>query len=252
MTDHLLTVESLRVVYGKIVAVDAVDLTVVPGEVRLLLGANGAGKSSTLNAISGLVRPAGGRVQWAAEEIGGRQPHAIARRGVVQVPEGRRMVAPLTVEENLRLGAYAAGGRRVHEATLQRVYDTFPILFERRQVRSGMLSGGEQQMAAIGRALMSAPKVMLLDEPSMGLSPKMVDTILEQIAAIAADGIAVLTVEQNPAALDIAHYAYVMQHGEIVFDGTAEVVAQDARLAQAYVGPDATGSIPSRETETER
>ena len=234
MNSVALRVSELNVVYGKAVAVKDVSLVAAAGEIRVVVGANGAGKSSTLNAISGVAPRSGGSVWFGDQRIDSLPAHKIARLGIVQVPEGRRMVSPLTVEENLLLGQYAARKRplKVAYGELESVYESFPRLRERRSVRSGLLSGGEQQMLALGRALMSDPSVLLLDEPTMGLSPKLVVDVLDEVMEIARAGLAVLMVEQNAAALEVADYAYVLQHGVLVAEGKPESI--DA--ARAVVG----------------
>jgi branched-chain amino acid transport system ATP-binding protein len=190
-----------------------------------------------LNAISGLAPRTGGAVRLGNRRIDRLAAHRIARLGVLQVPEGRRIVAPLTVEENLELGRYATRGRDRRDArTVDEIYAMFPVLRERRSVRGGLLSGGEQQMLALGRALMGDPTVMLLDEPSMGLSPKLVHVVFDAVAAIAQQGIAVLMVEQNVTVLEIATHGYVLQHGRIVNEGPAAALRVDPEVAEAYVG----------------
>ena len=235
-----LQITDLRVAYGPVVAVSGVTLEVVPHAVRVILGPNGAGKTSLLNGISGVAPRAGGEIMLGDVKIHRQSGFKVARHGVIQVPEGRRVVAPLTVEENLQLGAYAARGRQDVEqgeyGTVEAVYELFPRLYERREIRSGLLSGGEQQMLAMGRALMGAPEVLLLDEPSMGLAPQLVQLVLECVARIAESGIGVLMVEQNLAALDIASYGYVLDRGQIVVEGEAASLASDPAVIDAYIG----------------
>lgn len=226
----------IEVRYGVVEAVRGVSVTVRAGEVTAVLGANGAGKTSLLSAISGIVKPAAGGVSLHGEEIAGRRTPSNVRRGLVHVPEGRRIIAPLTVEENLLLGAYTASAADRRER-LAHAYDIFPRLVERKHSPGGLLSGGEQQMLAFGRALMAGPKVLLLDEPSMGLAPVMVDVIIENVRRMAEDGIGILMVEQNAAAvLEIATYAYVMEQGLVVLEGTADDVSNDAGVVRAYLG----------------
>lgn len=222
----LLEVDALSVRYGGVHAVRDLSLTVPDSGIVALLGANGAGKTTSLRAITGLTRPASGTVRFAGEDITGRAPHRIVEAGLVHVPQGRRVFGPLTVEENLMLGAYNGRAEDV-EATLGTVYEMFPILAERRKLDAGVLSGGEQQMLAFGRALMGAPRLIAMDEPSMGLAPMMVDRILASIREIADRGLAVLLVEQNVSAtLEIADSAYVVDLGEVRRSGTPDELAR--------------------------
>jgi branched-chain amino acid transport system ATP-binding protein len=234
-----LEVTGLEVRYGHLTAVAGIDLRLGDGEVAVVLGANGAGKSSTLNAVCGAVRPAAGRVRLDGDDITRLPAHRIAKLGLVQVPEGRRIIAPLSVEDNLLLGAYTLrGGRARRDALLAGVYELFPILHERRERAGGVLSGGEQQMLAFGRALMADPKVLLLDEPSMGLSPAMVDTVMDAVAEIARTRVlSILMVEQNAtAALAVASRAYVVEQGEVVLEGPSAAVADDPLVLRAFLG----------------
>jgi branched-chain amino acid transport system ATP-binding protein len=234
----LLEVQQLEVRYGGVNAVRGIDVTVESQQIVAILGANGAGKSSTINAISGVVRPARGSIRFQDTDITGWRPHQVARRRLIQVPEGRRIIAPLTVEENLELGAYTRKDKAV-AATLAEVYQLFPILAERRAVAGGLLSGGEQQMLAFGRALMADPILVLLDEPSMGLAPVMVDAVMAAVTDIAARGISVLMVEQNAAAaLDLADVIYVMEQGEVVRQGSADDIRKDTVVIEAFLGID--------------
>ena len=215
----------------------------------MLLGPNGAGKSSLLNGVCGLAPRVGGTLLLGEIELHRRRAHEIARAGIIQVPEGRRVVAPLTVEENLLLGQYAARSRHAGDAPysdLESVYELFPSLVNRRHIRAGLLSGGEQQMLAIGRALMGQPEVMLLDEPSMGLAPIVVSHVFDCVARIAAAGIGVLMVEQNVAALEIASYGYVLDQGAIVIEAAAEQLAADSAVVDAYIGAGAARREASR------
>ncbi len=233
----LLEVESLHVYYGQIHALKGISLTVEPGEIVTLIGANGAGKSTTLNTISGLLRPRHGRITLAGEDLAALPPHEIVRRGVVQVPEGRRIFGQLTVMENLSMGAYTRTDRDGIQEDLERVFTLFPRLRERRHQVAGTLSGGEQQMLAIGRALMARPKVLLMDEPSMGLAPVLVEQIFETITDINRQGTTVLLVEQNAyMALQIAHRGYVLQTGEIVLSGSARELQANEDVRRAYLG----------------
>ena len=233
----LLELRGLEVAYGGIRAVRGVDMVIAPGEMVALIGANGAGKSSTLRAISGVQRAAADSVRYRGEAIGGLPSHQLVRRGLVMVPEGRGVFPQLSVEENLAMGAYIRDDAAAVRADRDRVYALFPRLAERRAQTVGTLSGGEQQMLAIGRALMSRPTLLLLDEPSMGLAPIVVQKIFENIASVAAEGVTVLLVEQNAhAALAIAQRAYVMESGEIVLSGDTKTLAADPRVRAAYLG----------------
>jgi branched-chain amino acid transport system ATP-binding protein len=233
----LLELRGLEVAYGGIRAVRGVDMVVAPGEMVALIGANGAGKSSTLRAISGVQRVVADSVRYRGEAIGGLPSHQLVRRGLVMVPEGRGVFPQLSVEENLAMGAYIRADAAAIRADRDRVYGLFPRLAERRAQTGGTLSGGEQQMLAIGRALMARPTLLLLDEPSMGLAPIVVQKIFEIIASVAAEGVTVLLVEQNAhAALTIAQRAYVMESGEIVLSGDTRTLAADPRVRAAYLG----------------
>jgi branched-chain amino acid transport system ATP-binding protein len=233
----LLALEQLQVSYGGIRAVKGVDLTVEPGELVCLIGANGAGKTTTLRAVTGLVRAAGGRIVYDGAEIVGLRVHEIARRGLALVPEGRGVFAQLTIEENLAMGAYARSDAPAVAADMERAYALFPRLKERRRQTAGTLSGGEQQMLAIARALMGRPKLLLLDEPSMGLAPLMVEKIFEVIRAIAAEGVTLLLVEQNARlALEVSHRGYVLEGGVVAITGEARSLLGDPRIREAYLG----------------
>ena len=233
----LLALESLQVAYGGIRAVKGVDLTVEAGELVCLIGANGAGKTTTLRAITGLVRAAAGRVLYEGADLAGRRVHEIARRGLAMVPEGRGVFAQLTIAENLAMGAFARNDRAAVASDEERVFTLFPRLKERRAQTAGTLSGGEQQMLAIARALMSRPKLLLLDEPSMGLAPLMVEKIFEVIRAIAAEGVTMLLVEQNARlALESSHRGYVLEGGVVSFSGEAKGLLGDPRIREAYLG----------------
>ncbi len=233
----LLALEQLQVSYGGIRAVKGVDLTVEPGELVCLIGANGAGKTTTLRAVTGLVRAAAGRIVYDGAEIGGLRVHEIARRGLALVPEGRGVFAQLTIEENLAMGAYARSDKAGVAADMERSYALFPRLKERRRQTAGTMSGGEQQMLAIARALMGRPKLLLLDEPSMGLAPLMVEKIFEVIRAIAAEGVTLLLVEQNARlALEVSHRGYVLEGGVVAITGEARSLLGDPRIREAYLG----------------
>jgi branched-chain amino acid transport system ATP-binding protein len=231
----MLNLEEVDVGYGYIRALKSVTMKVAEGQIVALLGANGAGKSTSLRAISGLLRPTGGAITMGTVRLDRLMPEEIVRQGVVQVPEGRRVFSGLTVAENLRMGAYCRSGDLA--ADLERVYRYFPILGDRSKQAGGSLSGGEQQMLAIGRALMARPKVLLLDEPSLGLAPKLVAEIFRIIRSINADGVTVLLVEQNAyQALSIAHYSYVLRVGRVVLEGTAEEMKDRNDVVRSYLG----------------
>jgi len=232
----LLALEKVEVHYGGIRAVKGIDLVVDEGELVCLIGANGAGKTTTLRAITGLAH-AGGRIAYAGEEIGGRKPHEIARKGIALVPEGRGVFPQLTIEENLAMGAYTRDDRAGIAADVERAFAHFPRLKERRRQTAGTLSGGEQQMLAIGRALMSRPRLLLLDEPSMGLAPIMVERIFEVIRQIAAEGVTMLLVEQNAKlALEASRRAYVLESGLVTISGPAADLLGNPQVRQAYLG----------------
>jgi branched-chain amino acid transport system ATP-binding protein len=232
----VLEIADLAVRYGGIVAVRNVSLSVEPGEIFVLLGANGAGKSSTLRGITGLVKRSGS-IRWDGQDISKWRSNRIARSGMVLVPEGRRIFSPLTVEENLLLGAYTQKSKEWQRTCIERVFTMFPILADRRKGRAGLLSGGEQQMLAFGRALMANPRMILMDEPSMGLAPAVVDFVMGSVAAIAESGIAVLMVEQNAAvALDVAHRAAVLERGEVSLRGSAAELREDPGVLRAFLG----------------
>jgi branched-chain amino acid transport system ATP-binding protein len=234
----LLAVRDLVVRYGAITALRGVNLEVSAGEVVTLLGANGAGKTTMLRAISGLVRPSAGTIRMNGAAIERLSPSRIVARGVAHCPEGRRIFASLSVADNLRLGATARRDRGAVEADRERMFELFPILKERLHQPGGTLSGGEQQMLALARALMAAPRLLLLDEPSLGLAPLMVQKIFETLAALKRQGVTMLVVEQNAsAALDLADRAYVLRTGEIILSDTAATLRQDRdRVAHAYLG----------------
>jgi len=230
-----LAVEALEAGYGKAQVLFGVDLEVGKGEIVALLGANGAGKTTLLRVISGLLRPWAGRVLLDGRDLKGLSPAKRARLGLGHVPEGRQLFPLMTVEENLRLGAaFLAPGR--DKEGYQRVYALFPRLGERRRQLAGTLSGGEQQMLAIGRALMGFPKILLVDEPSLGLSPRLAEEVLLALKAVAGEGVGVFLVEQNVAlSLEVAERAYVLEQGRVVLEGPARVLAQDPRVREAYL-----------------
>ncbi len=233
----LLELEDLHVYYGNIHALKGVSLTVEDGEIVALLGANGAGKSTTINTISGLLRPRSGSVRFAGEDLTRTPAHRIVQRGVVQVPEGRRVFGQLTVLENLEMGAFSRTDPRGVREDLERVFHLFPRLRERAGQVAGTLSGGEQQMLAIGRALMARPRVLLMDEPSMGLAPLLVEQIFDAIQEINRQGTTILLVEQNAyMALQVAQRGYVLQTGQVVLQGTAAALREDPEVKKAYLG----------------
>ena len=234
--EHLLKVENINVYYGAIHAIKDVSFHVDAGEVVTLIGANGAGKSTTLNTISGLLRSRSGGIEFNGESIGRLPPHRIVERGLAQVPEGRRIFLQMTVQENLEMGAYTRSGSGVDE-DLEKVFAQFPRLKERRRQVAGTLSGGEQQMLAIGRALMSSPKLLMLDEPSMGLAPILVEQIFDIIRRLHENGTTILLVEQNAQmALSVADRAYVMETGSISLSGTGKELAESDQVKKAYLG----------------
>lgn len=231
----LLALDAVHVSYGFVTALRAVSLEVHQGEIVALLGANGAGKTTTLRTISGLLHPYHGSVYFAGQDISGLRPHEVVAQGICHVPEGRRIFPRMSVVENLEMGAYLKGGAT--EEDLERVFSLFPVLAERRHQDGGTLSGGEQQMLAIGRALMSQPTLLLLDEPSMGLAPMVVESIFEIIGQIRSAGTTVLLVEQNAAqALQLADRGYVLENGSVVTEGPAAGLLSDERVRAAYLG----------------
>jgi len=235
----LLELKAVHTYYGAIHALRGVSLTVDEGEIVTLIGSNGAGKSTTLRTISGLLRPREGEITLRDQRITGLAPHRIVELGVCQSPEGRRVFARMTVHENLNMGAFARKDKDQVAKDYERVYDLFPRLRERMTQRAGTLSGGEQQMLAIGRALMSAPRVLLLDEPSMGLAPILVEQIFEIIRTINQQGTTVLLVEQNALmALGIAHRGYILQTGEIVLSDVSDNLRRNEAVRRAYLGGD--------------
>ncbi len=233
----MLEVSGLKVTYGGINAVKGIDLAVNAGEMVTLIGANGAGKTTTLKALTGLVRPAGGRVRYNGADVTALPSHRLVALGIALVPEGRGVFPLLTVEENLDMGAYGRNDKPAIRADRDHVFTLFARLAERRRQVAGTLSGGEQQMLAIGRAMMSRPKLLLLDEPSMGLAPLMVQKIFETIRAIAAAGVTILLVEQNAKlALEICNRGYVMESGEITLRDNAPALLANPQVRRAYLG----------------
>ena len=232
----LLEVKGLEAGYGGIRAVKGIDLEVGEGELVCLIGANGAGKSTTLRAVCGLLAARAGSIRYAGADIAGTAVHELPRRGLVMVPEGRGIFAQLTVEENLTMGAFTRNDVDI-ERDLERRYEAFPRLKERRRQTAGTLSGGEQQMLAIGRALMARPKLLLLDEPSMGLAPRLVAKIFEIVRQIATEGVTILLVEQNARlALEVASRGYVMESGNITLAGESAQLLADPKVREAYLG----------------
>jgi len=233
----MLEVENVHAYYGKIHALKDISLNVDKGEIVTLIGANGAGKSTTLKTISGLLRPRQGSVRLDGEDLTTLLPHHIVTKGVIQVPEGRRIFGQLTVKENLDMGAFTCRDSHLIKTNLDKVFNLFPRLKERRRQVAGTLSGGEQQMLAMGRALMATPQLLLLDEPSMGLAPVLVDSIFDTIRQLHADGTTILLVEQNARmALQVASRGYVIQTGEVVLSDTAENLQKNEMVRKAYMG----------------
>ena len=233
----MLRVEGLNVHYGVIHALHDLDLHIEAGEIVTLIGSNGAGKTTTLGALSGLLKPTTGRIFFEDREITDLAPHRRVPAGLVQVPEGRRIFATMTVAENLDLGAYTRRNHGEIKSDLNQIYELFPRLFERRNQAAGTMSGGEQQMLAVGRALMSRPRLLLLDEPSLGLAPLLVKEIFNVVKRIREQGVTVLLVEQNAhMALEVADRAYVLETGRIVMTGEAAKIAGDPRVKAAYLG----------------
>jgi branched-chain amino acid transport system ATP-binding protein len=233
----LLEIRHLTVAYGGIKAVKGIDMEIESGELVCLIGANGAGKTTTLKAISGLIPSSQGSIHYQGKSITRHATHEIVRQGLALVPEGRGVFSRMTVAENLDMGAYARSDKAEIKRDLDLIYSLFPRLHERRQQRAGTLSGGEQQMLAMGRALMSKPTLLLLDEPSMGLAPLMVQKIFETISSISKQGITILLVEQNAnLALEISHRGYVMESGNITLQDSAESLKENPQVRAAYLG----------------
>lgn len=237
----MLELADLEVRYGGITALQGISLSVPAGSIITLIGANGAGKSTTLRAISGLVRPAAGEIAFEGASIVNLAPEQIVGLGIVQVPEGRRVFPELTVEENLKVGAYLVKDKAAIAAAFDRVYALFPVLRERRKQVGSSLSGGEQQMLAFARALMSRPRLLLLDEPSLGLAPQLIDEVAATITRIREEGVTVLLVEQNAnIALSLADHGYVLETGRIAMTGTGQELLHDPRVQEAYLGATST------------
>lgn len=235
----MLEVKDLVVAYGRVKAVKGISFTVEQGQVVTLLGTNGAGKSTTLRTISGLLTPVSGEIWFEGERLDGIPAHKVVERGIAHSPEGRRLFRQMTVEENLKLGAYTRKDNDGVKRDLDRVYDMFEVLGQRRHQPAGLFSGGEQQMLAIGRALMSQPKLLMLDEPSMGLSPIMTLQVMATIKELQASGVTILLVEQNAqAALSLADRGYVLEVGQVMFSDTGKNLLGDDRVRRTYLGAD--------------
>lgn len=232
----LLKVSGIETFYGKIQALKGVSLEVQQGKIVTILGANGAGKTTTMKTIAGLLKPKNGKVEFLGQEVTGQRPDQLVKKGIALVPEGRAILSSMTVKENLEMGAYHRKDSEI-EKDIQEVMKHFPILKEREEQLGGTLSGGQQQMLAIARALLSRPKLLLLDEPSMGLAPLIVADIFKMIRDIKKDGTTVLLVEQNAKqALKIADYGYVLETGKVIFEGNSEELLKDPRIVEAYLG----------------
>ena len=234
---ELLTLSGVSAAYGSHQAIEEIELTIAEGEAVGLLGANGAGKSTTLRTISGLLRPTSGRISFRGADITALAPYKIAELGIAHVPEGRQVFPELTVQENLEMGAYIPSAKAERRATLELVYGIFPVLAERRKQLAGTMSGGEQQMLAVGRGLMLKPRLLMLDEPSLGLAPVVTDATFEKIGEIHAMGTAVFLVEQNVSrALSLVQRAYVLESGKVVMHGASAELANNRQVQAAYLG----------------
>ena len=233
----LLALDGLKVAYGGIQAVKGIDLVVGKGELVCLIGANGAGKTTTLKGVTGLQPVSGGTVRYDGEDVTGARAFELVRKGLAMVPEGRGVFGALTIEENLAMGAYVRNDRDGIRSDVERVFGLFPRLKERRRQTAVKLSGGEQQMLAMGRAMMSRPRMLLLDEPSMGLAPLMVQKVFETVLAVSGEGVTILLIEQNAKlALEVSHRGYVMESGEITLAGDAKSLLHDPKVRAAYLG----------------
>lgn len=234
---ELLKIENIAVTYGEIAALKGISISVHQGEIVTLIGSNGAGKSTTLRTVSGLLKPKSGKIYFETDDISKLKPHEIVRKGISQAPEGRGIFSNLSVEDNLEMGAYVRKERAEIKKDKERVFELFPILKERRKQAGGTLSGGEQQMLTISRALMARPRLLLLDEPSLGLAPQIMTQIFNVIQTINRDGTTILLVEQNAnKALHIAHRAYVLETGKIVLEGKAQDLLNNPAVKKAYLG----------------
>jgi len=237
MSDVVLKITDLHSHYGHIHALRGINLEVKAGQIVTLLGANGAGKSTTMKCVSGLLKPTSGKIEFMGEDISGVVPHEIVKRGLIHVPEGRRIFKGMSIQENLELGSFTLNDDAERKRRMEHVYELFPVLGERRHRDSGLLSGGEQQMLAMGRALMVGQKLVLLDEPSMGLAPFLVKDIMKVVKRLNEEGITILLVEQNAKmALGVADYGYVVETGEIVMHDDAKILKNDERIINAYLG----------------
>ncbi|HEY7652171.1 MAG TPA: ABC transporter ATP-binding protein [Methylomirabilota bacterium] len=238
----MLELHDVEAAYGDVRVLSGVTLRVGPGEIVALLGPNGAGKSTLLGCVAGLVRPRAGAVRWEGHDLRALSPHLIVERGLATVPEGRRLFGSMTVEDNLDLGAFSPRARAARRESLDRVFTLFPVLHARRRQIVRSLSGGQQQMVAVGRALMASPRLLMLDEPSLGIAPQLVRAILDALAEINRAGVAIFLVEQNVrAALTLAHRAYILEGGRIVGEGNGSALLQDPHVRRAYLGPLAVG-----------
>ena len=238
----MLEIRGLEAAYGDVPALSGVTLRVGAGEIVALLGPNGAGKSTLLGCVAGLVRPHAGAISWEGENLLAVAPHLIVERGLAVVPEGRRLFGSMTVEDNLELGAFSPRARAARRESLERVFALFPDLRTRRRQIVRALSGGQQQMVAVGRALMASPRLLMLDEPSLGMAPLLVRRILDALVEINRAGVAVFLVEQNVrAALTLAHRAYILEGGRVVGEGEGPALLRDAHVRRAYLGPLAAG-----------
>jgi branched-chain amino acid transport system ATP-binding protein len=239
----MLEVKNLQVAYGPLLALHGVDLIICPGEMVALVGPNGAGKSTLLKTISGLLAPRAGAILWQDEIISHASPQRIVEHGISLVPEGRRLFGTMTVRENLELGAFTRRAQEEKRSQIERVFSLFPRLFERQRQRAGALSGGEQQMLALGRALMGLPRLLLLDEPSLGLAPKVVESMFAILAELHRDGMSLLIVEQNVhAVLALVERPYILENGRIVGEGNGRRLLDDDHIRIAYLGPLARGA----------
>jgi branched-chain amino acid transport system ATP-binding protein len=234
----MLEIQDLHAAYGDLPALAGVTLAVRPGEIVALLGPNGAGKSTLLGCVAGLVRARAGIIRWEGQDLRALSPHLVVERGLATVPEGRRLFGSMSVADNLELGAFCSRGRAARRESLERVFALFPVLHARRREIVRSLSGGQQQMVAVGRALMASPRLLMLDEPSLGIAPQLVRAILDTLAEINRTGVAIFLVEQNVrAALTLAHRAYILEGGRVVGEGGGTELLHDPHVRRAYLGP---------------